>query len=185
MLHRPTYVCMLVSPARGGIFFLFITQSNSGGAELCRGVDLPGFPLHVEVLKVGWGWRLGGCLSGGLICPGQSCCCLAEVPSAPGSSRLQTLPLLAAGPRLCLTSGKAVSLFLWQSACETQDDTASETDKKFPSQAENTPVVLELVRTGSYHYACSIFPPGACSITMPGSPKLIAVLNNKIDCFLL
>lgn len=108
-----------------------------------------------------------------------------EVASAPGSSRLQTLPLLAAGPRLCLTSGKAVSLFLWQSACETQDDTASETDKKFPSQAENTPVVLELVRTGSYHYACSIFPPGACSITMPGSPKLIAVLNNKIDCFLL
>lgn len=150
------------------------------GAWICR-VS----PCTWKVLKVGWGWRLGGCLSGGLICPGQSCCCLAEVPSAPGSSRLQTLPLLAAGPRLCLTSGKAVSLFLWQSACETQDDTASETDKKFPSQAENTPVVLELVRTGSYHYACSIFPPGACSITMPASPKLIAVLNNKIDCFLL
>lgn len=53
MLHRPTYVCMLVSPACGGIFFLFVTQSNSGGAEPCRCVDLPGFPLHVEALKDG------------------------------------------------------------------------------------------------------------------------------------
>lgn len=158
-------------------------------------------------LEAGWLPARGSCLSRAellLPCPSgqqipgsawpEAHDALAPVPPnprasqrgrAPRSSRLQTLPLLAAGPRMCLTSGKAVSLFLWQSACETQDDTASETDKKFPSQPENTPVVLELVRTGSYHYACSIFPPGACSITMPGSPKLIAVLNNKIDCFLL
>lgn len=35
---------------------------------------------------------------------------------------------------LGLTGSKAVSLFLWQSACETQDDTAVETGRKFPSQ---------------------------------------------------
>lgn len=87
-----------------------------------------------------------------------------------------------AGP--CLTSSKAVSLFLQHSACGTQDDTASESDKRFPSQPENTPVALELVTPGGSRYVRGSFLLCLRNYSL-GSPGLIAVVNNKIDCFLL